>query len=372
MKKYKKGEKILLKGNEALAEGAVRAGCRFFAGYPITPQNEIPEYLSWRLFEVGGVFLQAEAEIGAINMLYGAASVGVRSMTSSSGCGISLKQEGLSYIAAAELPIFYASIMRGGPGLGNISPCQSDYFQATRGGGHGSYRVIVLAPSSVEEMGNFPYLAYELAEKYRIPCMVLADGLLGQMTEPMEFKFEWVEVEKLEEKDYVLGRCKGRERRVINTLHMDPNVLERHNWKLYKKYKEIEKKEIKYQTYFPDATDLLVTAYGTAYRVATEAVMKARKEGIEVGLFRPITLWPFPDKQLYTIGSKVGKILVVEMNLGQMVEDVVMSLKGEAEIYFYGRPGGQVPTGEELYQVIKKTLKIKNKIKGEVYCLNEI
>jgi 2-oxoglutarate ferredoxin oxidoreductase subunit alpha len=371
IEKYKTGEKILMKGNEAVAEGAVRAGCRFFAGYPITPQNEIPEYLSWRLFEVGGTFIQAEAEIGAINMLYGAAACGTRTMTSSSGCGISLKQEGLSYIAAAELPIFYVSIVRGGPGLGNISPCQGDYFQATRGGGHGDYRAIVLAPNSVEEMGNFPFLAYELADKYRIPCMVLADGLLGQMMEPMKFNFDWIEPSELPPKDYVLTGCKERKRRIINTLHMDPNILEQLDWKLYKKYKKIESNEVRIESRYIDDADIVIAAYGTAARVAVETILKCRKQGLKVGLFRPITLWPFPQKETLLLAEKVGKFLVVEMNVGQFVEDIQMFSQGKAEIYFYGRSGGVVPTGDEILEVTKKALKRKIKL-GEVCYLNDI
>jgi 2-oxoglutarate ferredoxin oxidoreductase subunit alpha len=371
VEKYKTGEKILMEGNEAIAEGAVRAGCRFFAGYPITPQNEIPEYLSWRLFEVGGTFIQAEAEVGAINMLYGASACGTRAMTSSSGCGISLKQEGLSYIAAAELPIFYVSIVRGGPGLGNIAPSQSDYFQSTHGGGHGDYRVIVLAPNSVNEMANFPKLGYDLAEKYRIPCMVLADGLLGQMMEPMAFDFDWVEPDKLPQKDYILTGCKGRERRVINTLHMDPNILEQINWRLYRKYKKIETNEVRLETRYTESADIVIAAYGTAARVAIDAILKCEKEGLKVGLFRPITLWPFPANELAELAEKVGKILVVEMNIGQLVEDVRMFSCGKAQIYFYGRPGGMVPTGEEIAGVIKKALKRNIKF-GEVCYLNDI
>ncbi|MBI4722575.1 MAG: 3-methyl-2-oxobutanoate dehydrogenase subunit VorB [Candidatus Stahlbacteria bacterium] len=352
--KYKTGEHILIKGNEALAEGAVRAGCRFFSGYPITPQNEVPEYLSWRLFEVGGTFIQAEAEVSAINMLYGAAAVGTRAMTSSSGCGISLKQEGISYIASAELPIFYANVMRGGPGLGNISPYQGDYFQSTRGGGHGDYRVIVLAPNSVTEMGNFPYLGYKLADKYRIPCMVLADGLLGQMMEPMEFKFDWVDINKLPPKDYTLTGCKNRERRIINTLYMDVNILERHTWHLYQKYREIEATEVRYEERYTEDADIIVVAYGTSARVAMDAIAKARKQGIKVGLFRPITLWPFPKKRLLELTARSSKFLVVEMSIGQMVEDVELSLQGKAEIYFYGQPGGIVPTGDTIKNQISK------------------
>jgi 2-oxoglutarate ferredoxin oxidoreductase subunit alpha len=228
-------EKNLMKGNEALAEGAVRAGCRFFAGYPITPQNEIPEYMSWRMAEVGGTFIQAESEVAAINMLYGASACGARAMTSSSGPGISLKQEGISYTSSAELPIFYASIVRGGPGLGNIAPSQGDYFQATRGGGHGDYRVYVMAPNSVSEMGNFPKLCYDIAEKYRMVTMVLADGLLGQMMEPIEYQFEQIDPAKFPSKDYTLGKQDGRSRRVVRSYDLKPGFMEEHTWKLVEK-----------------------------------------------------------------------------------------------------------------------------------------
>ena len=369
--RYKIGEKILMKGNEALAEGAVRAGCRFFSGYPITPQNEIPEYLSWRLFEVGGTFIQAESEVSAINMLYGAAACGTRAMTSSSSCGISLKQEVISYSASAELPVFYANVVRGGPGLGNISPSQCDYWQATRGGGHGDYRVIVLAPNCVNEMANFPKLAYELAEKYRNPCMVLADGLLGQLTEPMKFEFEWVKIDQLPPKNYILTGCKDRNRRVINTLHLDVNVLERHNWHLYKKYKEIETNEVRFEERYTEDAEIIIVAYGTSARVAVDAIIKGRQEGMKVGLIRPITLWPFPKKIVSKLAEKTGKFLVVEMNTGQMVEDVLMFSNGQAEVYFYGRPGGAVPTGDEVLSAIKKALK-KRVPTGEVCCLNDI
>ncbi|MCK4352240.1 3-methyl-2-oxobutanoate dehydrogenase subunit VorB [candidate division WOR-3 bacterium] len=350
------GEKVLMKGNEALAEGAVRAGCRFFAGYPITPQNEIPEYLSWRIFEVGGTFIQSESEIAAINMIFGVAACGVRGMTSSSGCGISLKQEGISYIASAELPFFYANIIRGGPGLGNIAPAQSDYFQATRGGGHGDYRVIVLAPNSVTEMGNFPKLAYDLADKYRNPCMVLADGLLGQMMEPMEFNFDWVDPDKLPPKDYIVTGCKGRPRRIINTLHMIPSILEKHNWHLYEKYQRIEENEVRFEGCNLEDAEIVIVAYGTSARISTEAVIKGRKKGIKVGLFRPITLWPFPKKAINELADRVKKLLVVEMNMGQMVEDVEIAVSGKSAIHFLGRPGGSLPTGDEVLDKVEEIL----------------
>ncbi|MDD5529404.1 MAG: 3-methyl-2-oxobutanoate dehydrogenase subunit VorB [bacterium] len=370
--KYKTGEKILLKGNEAFAEGTVRAGCRFFSGYPITPQNEIPEYLSWRLFEVGGTFIQAESEVSAINMIYGAAACGARALTSSSGPGISLKQEGISYIAAAELPFLYANVMRGGPGLGNIAPCQSDYFQATRGGGHGDYRIIVLAPDSAYEMGNFPKLAYDTAEKYRNPCMILADGLIGQMMEPLEFNFDFVDVEKIPTKDYVVGNCKGREMRVINTLHMSTDILEKHNWDLYRKYEKIKSEFTLFEEKYTDDADIVIVAYGTAARISMAAIMKGREQGIKIGLLRPITLWPFPEKIISQLAQKTGKVLAVEMNTGQLVEDVQMAVNGKAEVYFYGRPGGNIPTGDEILGVAKEALKMKNVEPGRINVLNKI
>jgi 2-oxoglutarate ferredoxin oxidoreductase subunit alpha len=350
------GEKLLMKGNEALAEGAVRAGCRFFAGYPITPQNEIPEYMSWRLPEVGGTFIQAESEVAAINMLFGASACGTRVMTSSSGPGISLKQEGISYISGAELPIFYADVMRGGPGLGNIAPAQGDYFQATRGGGHGDYRVIVFAPNSVSEMANFPKRCYDLADKYRIPTMILADGLLGQMMEPLTYDFEMVDPAKLPEKDYVLGNAEGRERRVIRSYDLRPGYLEKNTLRLGEKFKKIEDNEVKYEEVKVDDAEIVLIAFGTASRVCKAALTMGRDQGIKIGLLRPVTLWPFPMKILDQIADKVEKFLVVEMNIGQMVEDVKLAVCGKAKVHFHGRPSGAIPTGEEILEVIKKIL----------------
>ena len=351
------GEKLLMKGNEALAEGAVRAGCRFFAGYPITPQNEIPEYMSWRLPEVGGTFLQAESEVAAINMLFGASACGARVMTSSSGPGISLKQEGISYISGAELPIFYADVMRGGPGLGNIAPAQGDYFQATRGGGHGDYRVIVYAPNSVWEMGNFPKRCYDLADKYRVPTMVLADGLLGQMMEPLEFDFEMVDPAKLPEKDYLLGCAEERERRVIRSYDLKPGMLEKNTLRLGEKFKRIEENEVRYEEVKVDDGEIVLIAFGTASRICKAALAMGRDEGIKIGLLRPITLWPFPMKFLNQLADKVENFLVVEMNIGQMIEDVRLAVEGKAKVHFHGRPSGGIPTGEEILQVVKKVLK---------------
>ena len=343
-----------MKGNEALAEGAVRAGCRFFAGYPITPQNEIPEYMSWRLPEVEGTFIQAESEVAAINMLYGASACGARVMTSSSGPGISLKQEGISYTASAELPIFYASIVRGGPGLGNIAPSQGDYFQATRGGGHGDYRVFVIAPNSVSEMGNFPRMCYDIAEKYRTVTMILADGLLGQMMEPIEYDFEPVDPTKLPLKEWTLGRQDGRPRRVVRSYDLRPGYMEKHVWKLMEKYKKLEENEVRYEATMVDDADILIVAYGTCSRISKAALSLGRKENLKIGLLRPITLWPFPMKVLNDLASKIKKILVVEMSAGQMIEDVKLSIEGKAQVIFHGRPAGGIPTEVEVLDVIRK------------------
>jgi len=348
------GEKDLMKGNEALAEGAVRAGCRFFSGYPITPQNEIPEYMSWRLPEVGGMFIQAESEVAAINMLFGASACGARVMTSSSGPGISLKQEGISYTASAELPIFYANVVRGGPGLGNIAPSQGDYFQATRGGGHGDYRVLVMAPNSVSEMGNFPRLCYEIAEKYRMVTMVLADGLLGQMMEPIEFDFEPIDPAKLQPKDYTLGIQDGRPRRVVRSYDLKPGMMEKHVWKLMEKYQQVEDNEVRYETTMVDDADILIVAYGTCSRISKAALVLGRKENLKIGLLRPITLWPFPMKILNDLTSKIKKILVVEMSAGQMIEDVKLAIEGKAQVFFHGRPAGGIPTEFDVLDVVKK------------------
>ena len=348
------GERNLMKGNEALAEGAVRAGCRFFAGYPITPQNEVPEYLSWRLPEVGGTFIQAESEVAAINMLFGASACGARVMTSSSGPGISLKQEGISYTASAELPIFYANVVRGGPGLGNIAPSQGDYFQATRGGGHGDYRVYVMAPNSVSEMGNFPRRCYEIAEKYRMVTMILADGLLGQMMEPIQFDFEPIDPAKLPPQNYTLGKQEGRERRVVRSYDLKPGFMEKHVWKLVEKYNQVEANEVKYETSMVEDADLLIVAYGTCSRISKAAMILGRKENLKIGLLRPITLWPFPMKILHELTSKIKKMLVVEMSAGQMIEDVKLAIEGKAQVFFHGRPAGGIPTEVEVLNVIKK------------------
>jgi 2-oxoglutarate ferredoxin oxidoreductase subunit alpha len=350
------GEKILMKGNEALAEGAIRAGCRFFAGYPITPQNEVPEYMSWRLPDEGGTFIQAESEVSAINMIYGAASTGIRAMTSSSSPGISLKQEGISYCAGADLPFFYANVVRGGPGLGNIAASQGDYHQSVRGGGHGDYRVLVLAPNSVDEMANFPRKCYELAFKYRMPSMILADGILGQMMEPVEFKFDPVDPKGFKEAGWELGVAKGRGKRIVRSYDLREGELEKINAARLKKYREIEEKEVLFEARQCDDAELVVVAYGTSSRIAGAAIKMAREKGMKVGLFRPITLWPFPKKQLAKLAEKANRFLVVEMSMGQFVEDVRLAVCGKIEVDLYARPAG-IPSGEEVFAALEKSYK---------------
>ncbi|MBI5199357.1 MAG: 3-methyl-2-oxobutanoate dehydrogenase subunit VorB [Nitrospirae bacterium] len=350
------GNKILMKGNEALAEAAIQAGCRFYAGYPITPQNEIPEYMARRMPEVGGVFIQAESEISAINMVYGASAAGARAMTSSSSPGISLKQEGISFLACAELPAVIVNIQRGGPGLGSIAASQSDYFQATKGGGHGDYRLLVYAPSSVQEMIDLTIKAFDKADEYRNPVMILGDGVIGQMMEPATIKTD--NTYNLPKKDWALTGCKGRKPNVIKTLHTEEGVLEELNIKLKDKYERMKINEVMYEILFPEDADLIVVAFGIAARISSSAVTMARKEGLIVSLFRPITLFPFPENELKKLADEPAlngkrKFLTVEMNLGQMVEDVRLSVEGKSKVDFYGRTGGSIPTPEEILEVIK-------------------
>jgi len=352
-----KKEKFLMKGNEALAEGAIRAGCRFFAGYPITPQNEVPEYMAANMHDRGGAFVQAESETAAINMVFGSASTGTRAMTSSSSPGVSLKQEGISYIAGADLPCLIVNVMRGGPGLGNIIGAQGDYFQATRGGGHGDYRLIVLAPNSVEEMGNFPKLAFDLSEKYRVPAMILADGILGQMMEGMSYDFAPVDPSKLPAKDFALGNSAGRKTRRVYSVWLTEGELEHIVLNRAKKYAEIEKTEVRFEERYTKDADIVVAAYGLSARASLEAVELARKEGIKAGLFRPITLWPYPYKQLKALSKTAKCMLTVEMSLGQMVTDVRLAVNGKIPVYLHARPAGGQPTGEDILTAIKSALK---------------
>lgn len=348
-------EKTLRKGNEALAEGAIRAGARFFAGYPITPQNEVPEYMSAYMADNGGAFVQAESEVAAINMVYGAASTGTRSMTSSSSPGISLKQEGITYLASADLPCLIVNVMRGGPGLGSISGAQGDYFQATRGGGNGDYHVIVLAPNSVEELGNFPKLGFDLAEKYRMPCMILADGILGQMMESMAFNFDPVDPNKLGKFDWAVDIHKnGRKKSKVFSYKGDnliADVTER-----AKRYGLIEKTEARYEARNCEGADVILVAYGLSSRACLEAVSKAEEKGLKVGLFRPITLWPFPSKALKEAAQKAKGVLVVEQSLGQLVQDVKLAVGDSVPVGLNAYPAGGQPDGEQILTAAKSLL----------------
>jgi 2-oxoglutarate ferredoxin oxidoreductase subunit alpha len=348
-----------MRGNHVVGESAIRAGCRYYFGYPITPQNEIPEYMSERLSKLeGGVFIQAESEIASIHMAIGASMAGGRVMTSSSGPGISLKQEGISFLSALELPAVIVNMTRGGPGLGNIAPAQSDYFQATRGGGHGDYRNIVLGPSSGQELADLTFEAFDLADKYRIPVIILGDGMLGQMMEPVEFPAE-VQIKKLPHKDWTLTGAKGRPSRFMRSLILDPVEEEQHNWKLMRKYESITKEEIRWETFLAEDAKMMVVAFGIAARIAKGAIKRIREQGLKVGLIRPISLWPFPNKVIKELTKRVRHFFVFEMNMGQMVEDVKLALEGGAEVHFYGRPGGIVPTPLEISRVISSKYRQK-------------
>jgi 2-oxoglutarate ferredoxin oxidoreductase subunit alpha len=348
--------KVLMKGCEALGEAAIRAGCVHFFGYPITPQTEVPEYLAKRLPEVGGVFLQAESEVASINMVYGAAGVGVKCLTSSSSPGISLMAEGVSYIAACELPCVIINIMRAGPGLGGILPAQSDYHQATRGHGHGDYKLITLAPSSVQEAVDLMILAFELAEKYRNPVMICGDGMIGQMMEPVEFPEE--SLGPLKENDWALTGADGRERRIVNSLYLTPEENLQHNLKLKAKYDEIAANEKRWEIYNPGGGeyDVLLVAFGTMARICKTAIDEVKAEGLNVALFRPITLSPFPHEALREALEKSAVVLNVEMSMGQMVDDVRLANEGRKPIEFLGTAGGIVPSPDEVAARIRQVL----------------
>ena len=340
-------------GNYACGEAAIRAGCQCYFGYPITPQNELTEYMARHLSRRKGCsFVQAESEISAINMVYGASLAGARAMTSSSSPGISLKQEGLSYLAACELPAVIVNMSRGGPGLGSISAAQSDYLQATRGGGHGDYRTIVLAPSSVQEIADLTHRAFDLADKYKIPVIVLGDGMLGQMMEPIEFRYEAPEEPPV--RSDALRGAKDRPSRIVKTFTSNPTELEEINWSLFRRYQLIKKHETEYETYLTDDAKLVVIAFGIAARIAKGAVKNARAEGLKVGMLRPISLWPFPTEKIQELAKRVKYFLVFEMNMGQMLEDVQLSLEGRGQVFFYGRPGGVIPTPSEVQRVISR------------------
>ncbi|MCL1971445.1 MAG: 3-methyl-2-oxobutanoate dehydrogenase subunit VorB [Endomicrobia bacterium] len=347
--------KKLVKGNIALCEGAIAAGLKSYFGYPITPQNEVPAYLSRKMVELGRVFVQAESEIAAANMVLGAAVTGARAMTSSSSPGISLKQEAISYMAGMQIPALIVNIQRGGPGLGNISGAQSDYFQAVKGGGHGDYRLIVLAPNSVQEMYEMAYDSFDLAEKYRTPVMILADGIVGQMMEPVEFNRP--EKKDFEEKSWHLNGCKGRAPRSIQSLLMKDGVLEKHNINLQEKYKTISKNEARFETYKTDDARVIITAYGISSRIAKSAVKLARKEGIKAGLFRPKTLWPFPSEAIAALAKPGVKFLSAELSHGQMIEDVKLAVNGKVPVEFLGKAGGAIITEQEIVIKIKEMIK---------------
>lgn len=343
--------KVLMKGNEVIAEAAVNAGCKYFFGYPITPQSELVAYMARRLPEVGGLFLQAESEIAAINMVYGAASAGARVMTSSSSPGFSLKQEGISYLVGAELPAVLVNIVRGGPGLGNIQPAQSDYFQAVKGGGHGDYHTPVLAPSSLQEIVDLTAVAFNLADSYRIPVILMGDGMLGQMMEPVEFHD--VEIRTEMNKNWATTGTRGDgPPKVITSLDLDADGLEKRNRHLQQKMAEIIENEVRYETLFTSDADYIIVAYGTVARIATNAINQARNNGIKVGLIRPISLWPFPQQPFMEMRDQVKAYISVEMSAGQMVEDVRLAVNGHAPVDFFGRNGGVVPTEEEIFQKI--------------------
>jgi len=347
--------KVLMRGTHVLGEAAIRAGCRAYFGYPITPQNELPEYMAEAFSKMEkAVFVQAESELASINMVIGASVAGARVMTSSSSPGISLKQEGISYLAAMELPAVIVNMMRGGPGLGNIAPAQGDYFQATKGGGHGDYRVIVLAPAYGQEIADMTRQAFDLADRFRTPVMILGDGMMGQMMEPVVFP-EPVDLADLPAKDWIVDGAQGRPSRIVRSLWLDTNLEEELNWKLMRKYDIISDEIPDQEISLVDDAEMVIVAYGTAARIAKGGVHRAREMGLKVGLYRPKTLWPFPSKPLADLSRNLSHILVFEMSTGQMVEDVRLAVEGRCPVSFYGRPGGVVSTPEEVARVISST-----------------
>lgn len=352
-------EKVLMKGNEAIAEAAIRGGCRAFFGYPITPQNEIPEYMSVRMPEVGGVFIQSESEVSAINMVYGAAGTGVRAMTSSSSPGISLKSEGISYMAGAELPCVIVNMVRSGPGLGGIQPAQCDYFQAVKGGGHGDYKMLVYGPNSVQECMDLMYNAFDKAFEYRMPVMILGDGMLGQIMEPVVLP-EMKDLTKIGRPDWATdGTRYGKDHRVINSLYIQPDELEEVNHRLFAKYAVLQEKECKWEEYLCEDAEIILTAYGTVARIAKSAVDMLREQGYKVGMIRPITLFPFPTEAYARVADmpQVKEFMSVELSMGQMIEDVKLSVNGKKPVKFYGRCGGNVMTAEDIVAEVLKEVK---------------
>ena len=348
-------DKVLMKGNEAIAEAAIKAGCRHYFGYPITPQTEIAAYMAKRMPKIGGTFLQAESEVAAINMVYGVAGAGFRVMTSSSSPGVSLKQEGISYIAGADLPALIVNVQRGGPGLGGIQPSQSDYFQATKGGGHGDYHLIVLAPASVQEMADLTIKAFDLSDQYRVPTMLLADGTMGQMMEPVELpELPTTEIEK---PWAVRGTNGERKHNIINSLYLNPELLEKTNFERFERYKTIEEKEVMYESFMMEDAEYCVVAFGIAARVSKNAVVAARKAGLKVGLIRPITLWPFPTKVLREAADQVKGFLSVELSMGQMIEDIRLATECKKPVSLCCRTGGMIPTPDQVLESIEKLAK---------------
>lgn len=349
-------EKVLMKGNEAMAEAAIMAGCKHYFGYPITPQTEVAAYMSKRLPKIeGGVFLQAESEVAAINMVIGVSSTGKRVMTSSSSPGISLKSEGISYLAGCDLPALIVNVQRGGPGLGGIQPSQSDYFQATRGAGHGDFHLIVLAPASVQEMVNLTYKGFELGDKYRMPVMLLADGTMGQMMEPVTL--DAGECKKYD-KPWALTGTKGeRKPNIVNSLFLKPDELEKFNFERFERYALVEKNETMFEEYKMEDAEICVVAFGVAARVSQNAIDEARKRGIKVGMIRPITLWPFPKEALLKASEKVKAFISVELNMGQMIEDISLAIKCRREVFLCNRTGGMIPSSQNVLDKIEEVLR---------------
>lgn len=351
-------DKVLMKGNEAIAEAAILAGCRHYFGYPITPQTEIAAYMAKRMPKIGGTFLQAESEIAAINMVYGVSGAGLRVMTSSSSPGISLKSEGLSYLAGCDLPALVVNVQRGGPGLGGIQPSQSDYFQATRGGGHGDYRMIVLAPASVQEMADLTIVGFDLADKYRMTSMILADGTIGQMMEPVELSAE--SVKQYDKPWAVTGTKMQRKHNIINSLSLVPDELEQQNFARYEKYKLVEENEARYEEFMMDDAEYCVVGFGIAARVSKNAVIAAREKGIKVGMIRPITLWPFPKKVFADAADKVKSFISVELSMGQMIEDIELATRCKRPVTLCNRAGGMIPSPEQVLAKIEEVAGGKN------------
>ena len=351
-------ERVLMKGNEAIAEAAIRAGCRHYFGYPITPQTEVAAYMAKKLPKVGGVFLQAESEVASINMVYGAAATGTRVMTSSSTPGISLMAEGLSYIAGSDVPAFVVNVQRGGPGLGGIQPSQSDYFQATKGGGHGDYHMIVLAPASVQEMASLTIKGFNLADKYLMTAMILADGTIGQMMEPISF--EDAEIETYEKPWALTGTECKRPHNIVNSLYLKPDELEQKNFERYERYAQVEENEPMWEEYQMEDAEICVVAFGIASRVAKNAVVAARAEGIKAGLIRPITLWPFPKKALRAAADQVKAFVSVELNMGQMIEDIRLATECKRPVSLCNRAGGMIPSPDQVLESIRKAQKGEN------------